>query len=76
MARRRITVAIVFTLVARVAAAPGDPPPYCAVDSPGSRVAVVRPAAGEAPLDDVNWFARPVPNSTRPPSWPPIGTRR
>ena len=24
---------------------------------------MVRPAAGEPPLDDVNWFARPVPNA-------------
>jgi hypothetical protein len=63
MARSRIAVALVVTLVANVAAAPGDPPPYCAVDTPGSRVAIVRPAAGEPPLDDVNWFARPVPTA-------------
>ena len=37
MARRRIAVALVVTLVARAAAAPGDPPPYCAVDTPGAR---------------------------------------
>ena len=63
MIRSRIAVALVFTLVARMAAAPGDPPSYCAVDTPGSRVAVVRPADGEPALDDVNWFARPVPNA-------------
>ena len=57
------SIALVLTLVARVAAAPGDPPPYCTVETPGSRVAVVRPADGEPPLDDVNWFARPVANA-------------
>ena len=40
----------------------GDPPPYCAVETAGAEVEVMRPAAGEPPLDDVNWFARPVPN--------------
>ena len=30
---------------------------------PARTVKVVRPAAGEPPLDDVNWFARPVPNA-------------
>lgn len=35
---------------------------YCAVVTTGSRVEVSRPAAGEPPIDDVNWFARPVPN--------------
>jgi hypothetical protein len=63
MARGRVAVALVVALVARAAAAPGDPPPYCTVDAPGGRVATVRPAAGEPPLDDVNWFARPVPNA-------------
>ncbi len=43
-------------------AAPGDAPPDCVVDSPGTAVAMSRPGAGEPPLDDVNWFARPVPN--------------
>ncbi len=58
----RTTVAFVVALVARVAAAPGDPPPYCTV-GPRAQVAVVRPAGGEPPLDDVNWFARPVANA-------------
>ena len=48
--------------VPEVAAAPGDLPAFCAIDTPGARVLVSRPAAGEPPLDDVNWFARPVPN--------------
>lgn len=62
MARARVAVALVVALVTRAAAAPGDPPPYCAVDSAGTAVKIVRPAAGDPPLDDVNWFARPVPN--------------
>jgi hypothetical protein len=60
--RRRVVALVLVSSVARLGAAPGDPPPYCAVDTPGAKVAVVRPAAGEPPLDDVNWFARPVPN--------------
>lgn len=45
-----------------VAAAPGDLPAFCAIESRGANVLVSRPAAGDPPLDDVNWFARPVPN--------------
>jgi hypothetical protein len=63
MVRSRIAVALVFLLVTRLAAAPGDPSPYCAVGGPTASISIVRPAAGEAPLDDVNWFARPVPNT-------------
>lgn len=37
--------------------------PYCAVESPGTRVLASRPSASEAAVDDVNWFARPVPNA-------------
>ncbi len=63
MSRSRTTVALVVVLAARVAAAPGDPPPYCTVETPASTVKMVRPAEGDPPLDDVNWFARPVPNA-------------
>ena len=45
-----------------VVAAPGDVPPYCAVASPGAAVEITRPGPSDPPLDDVNWFARPVPN--------------
>ena len=41
---------------------PDDTIDYCAVTSAGSRVEVVRPGRDEAPVDDVNWFARPLPN--------------
>ena len=63
MVRSRFAVALVFLLVTRLAAAPGDPAPYCAVGGTAASVSIVRPAAGEPPLDDVNWFARPVPNA-------------
>jgi hypothetical protein len=35
---------------------------YCAVETQGTRVLVQRPADDEPVVDDVNWFARPVPN--------------
>lgn len=35
---------------------------YCRVETPGTSVVASRPAPDEAPIDDVNWFARPVPN--------------
>jgi hypothetical protein len=34
----------------------------CKVQTAGTKVDIVRPAADEAPIDDLNWFARPVPN--------------
>jgi hypothetical protein len=47
------------------AASGGEAPPdeaYCRVDSEGTKVLVQRPAEDEPAVDDVNWFARPVPN--------------
>ena len=41
---------------------PDDAIDYCAVASFGARVEFVRPGPDEPPLDDVNWFARPLPN--------------
>jgi hypothetical protein len=35
---------------------------YCALTTDGTRVLAVRPSDHEPPIDDVNWFARPVPN--------------
>ncbi len=62
--RTRLTAAVLASVtVAAPLAAPGDVPPYCAVATPGAAVEIVRPAKGEPPLDDVNWFARPVPNA-------------
>ena len=47
---------------ALAAAQPGAEANYCRIDTPGSRVIASRPGADEPPVDDVNWFARPVPN--------------
>ncbi len=35
---------------------------YCAIESEGAAIELVRPGPGEAPIDDVNWFARPLEN--------------
>lgn len=35
---------------------------YCGIETEGAKVEMVRPATGEPAIDDVNWFARPVPN--------------
>ena len=40
---------------------------YCALPPVASPVLVTRPAPGEDPIDDVNWFARPVPHAG--PEW-------
>jgi hypothetical protein len=37
-------------------------PAYCRVATLGNEVVVQRPSSSEDPVDDVNWFARPVPN--------------
>lgn len=63
MTRRLAALCASVMSVAVQAAAPGDLPPYCAVATPGASVEVARPGPGDAPLDDVNWFARPVPNA-------------
>jgi hypothetical protein len=71
-------VRILFSVVAVVIAPAGQPtdasqrashaPPamaaaadICTID--GAAAELTRPAEGEAVIDDVNWFARPVPNS-------------
>ena len=48
-----------------VAQAPAGSAPYCAVQSAGTKVEMVRPQPSDPPIDDVNWFARPVPNPQR-----------
>lgn len=57
-----ITLVLVTAIGAQTIAAPGDLPAYCAVDTAGRSVEVMRPGPGDPALDDVNWFARPVPN--------------
>lgn len=39
------------------------PKDYCSVETAGTRVELVRPSSEEPAVDDVNWFARPVPNA-------------
>jgi len=41
---------------------PAETPAYCRLETRGTQVELVRPAPGDPPIDDVNWFARPVPN--------------
>jgi hypothetical protein len=40
-----------------------DGPAYCAIETDGAMVERVRPADDEPSIDDVNWFARPLPNA-------------
>ncbi len=57
-----LALGLVLALVGQTLAAPGDVAPYCAVETSGRAVDVTRPGPGDPVLDDVNWFARPVPN--------------
>ena len=41
--------------------AQGDTPGYCDIEAAHNTL-LVRPGPGEKPIDDINWFARPVPN--------------
>jgi hypothetical protein len=60
------SLAVVAAPILLLAQAPASVPPYCAVETAGTKVEVMRPQPGEAAqLDDVNWFARPVPNPQR-----------
>lgn len=37
-------------------------PGYCQAESAGADILQIRPGPGEEAIDDINWFARPVPN--------------
>lgn len=63
MTKRLLCLFASVSGVTVAAAAPGDVPPFCAITTAGAKVEVVRPGPGDPPLDDVNWFARPVPNA-------------
>ncbi|MCC7180938.1 MAG: hypothetical protein IT177_21335 [Acidobacteria bacterium] len=56
------TLVTAVSMAAGLAAQAPASPDYCRVQSDGTEVLATRPAPGEAPIDDVNWFARPVPN--------------
>lgn len=59
----RVAVVVgVLTVPAAAGAQNISTPAYCRVATSGTELVVQRPAATEAPVDDVNWFARPVPN--------------
>jgi hypothetical protein len=57
----RATSFIVSTLTVSVTAQNVPSPAYCRVATPGTEVVAQRPTSAEDPIDDVNWFARPVP---------------
>jgi hypothetical protein len=59
------TSAVLALLVSSAGAQTIPTPAYCRVATPGTEVVVQRPTSTEAPVDDVNWFARPVPVSGR-----------
>jgi hypothetical protein len=63
---RFVTSLVAFFLAAATARQPtaeGAPRvDYCSIDTEGSRIETVRPAPDEPAIDDINWFARPVPN--------------
>ena len=56
------TALVSLTLVTTVGAQNIPTPAYCRVATPGTQLVVERPSSSEPPVDDVNWFARPVPN--------------
>jgi hypothetical protein len=55
-------VGLSVALTAGLVAQAPQPADYCRVHSDGTEVLATRPGPDEAPIDDVNWFARPVPN--------------
>jgi len=57
-----VAAAMAMTLTATLSGQAPHEPDFCRVDTRGTEVLASRPAEGEAPVDDVNWFARPVPN--------------
>ena len=62
---RRLSIPCVVLLLLFTSITGGQGPglaSYCAVATPGAQVLASRPGTAEATIDDVNWFARPVPN--------------
>lgn len=57
----RMTAALVCLSGAAGSLAQDGTPGYCDIEAAHNTL-LVRPGAGEAPIDDINWFARPVPN--------------
>lgn len=61
----RATPLIVSALTVSVGAQNVPTSAYCRVATPGTEIVVERPTSSEEPIDDVNWFARPVPVAGR-----------
>lgn len=59
---RIFTIAATLACIAISAASLAQAPGYCDVEAAHDTL-LVRPGPGERPIDDVNWFARPVPNA-------------
>jgi hypothetical protein len=57
-----LILAILATAAPTHAKSPARDADYCAIETEGASLELVRPAPGEEPVDDVNWFARPLPN--------------
>ena len=53
---------IAVVLASSAGAADSPRGAYCDVATTGDHILVTRPGADEGVIDDVNWFARPVPN--------------
>lgn len=62
---RRVLVVgcLLATSLATAIAQSPRPVDFCRVSTHGTHVLSLRPAASEPPIDDVNWFARPVPTT-------------
>lgn len=64
---------VILTVSTLLAGSPRDPE-YCTVESEGAALELVRPAPSEPPIDDVNWFARPLANDRGRWMWPSRAT--
>ncbi|MDH3440465.1 MAG: hypothetical protein OEM63_06920 [Gammaproteobacteria bacterium] len=53
--------ALACTLLATTVFAQAESPGYCDIEAAHNTL-LVRPGPGEEPINDINWFARPVPN--------------
>lgn len=59
---RILTTAAALACIAMSPASLAQAPGYCDVEAAHDTL-LVRPGPGEPPIDDINWFSRPVPNA-------------
>jgi hypothetical protein len=57
-----VALALALALSTTATAQNVGTPSFCRVATPGTELVVERPSSSENPVDDLNWFARPVPN--------------